>query len=198
MVLARERLVWRGREATAVSESPDSEEVHDFGGEGSCAFVTRSYGFRVRRIGPLLSTFPLPPGLSSFVFFGSVRAQFSHGMARFLSFSSYVLRKLESRRWPLAFCALCSAFTLGLPGGVGVSMDRGRGDRKLWLRCSSPFSLSEDDEFARPAFRLPPIIPSESLRYCELVLGRLMFMSSSEQDSHSTSRPSETMSGVGP
>jgi hypothetical protein len=37
-------------------------------------------------------------GESSFVLFGIVSAQFSHGIALFLSFSSYVLRKLKSRR----------------------------------------------------------------------------------------------------
>jgi hypothetical protein len=50
-----------------------------------------------------------------------VRAQLSQGMALFLSFSSYVLRKLESRRLRLANCALCSAATLGLSGGVSMA-----------------------------------------------------------------------------
>jgi hypothetical protein len=76
----------RGLEAIAVSESPESEEVHDLGGEGSSVgIVTRSKGFRVRRMGLLGSILPL---VSSFVFLGSVSAQFSQGMARFLSFSS--------------------------------------------------------------------------------------------------------------
>ena len=95
----------RGFEVTAVSESPESdesEEFVDFGGE-SCSdgmgIATRSKGLRVRRIGPLLSILPCDPcelAVSS-LFLGNVRAQFSHGIALFLSFSSYVLRKLESR-----------------------------------------------------------------------------------------------------
>ena len=103
-VIFWERL--RGFEATAVSESPESdesEEFVDFGGE-SCSVgigvATRSKGLRVRRIGPLLSILPYDPcefAVSSSLFLGNVRAQFSHGIALFLSFSSYVLRKLESR-----------------------------------------------------------------------------------------------------
>jgi len=72
----------------AVSES--EEDAEDLGGEGSSREVeadTLSYGFRVRRIGALLSIFPFA-GDSSFVFLGSVSAQFSHGIALFLSFSS--------------------------------------------------------------------------------------------------------------
>jgi hypothetical protein len=69
---------------TAVSES---EEAADLGGDGSSmGAITLSYGLRVRRIGPLQSI--RLDGPSSFVFFGKVRAQFSHGIARFLSFSS--------------------------------------------------------------------------------------------------------------
>jgi hypothetical protein len=84
-----------GLEEMACSESPDSEEFEDLGGDASEGMATRSYGLRVRRIGPLLSILPLDPvlpfvfdGEPSFVFFGSVRAQFSQGMALFLSFSS--------------------------------------------------------------------------------------------------------------
>ena len=86
----------------AVSESEGLDELEaDFGGDGSSSGSmvreTRSYGLRVRRMGPLLSIlFVENP---SFVFFGRVRAQFSHGIALFLSFSSYVFRKLESRLW---------------------------------------------------------------------------------------------------
>ena len=94
-VMFGERL--RGFEATAVSESPESdesEELVDFGGENSSVFMgiaTRSKGFRVRRIGPPLSILLFDPCellISSSLFLGSVRAQFSHGIALFLSFSS--------------------------------------------------------------------------------------------------------------
>ena len=84
-----------GFEDTAFSESPDSEEFEDLGGEASAGMATRSYGLRVRRTGPLVSSLPLSPvfplvfeGGPSFVFFGRVRAQFSQGMALFLSLSS--------------------------------------------------------------------------------------------------------------
>jgi hypothetical protein len=102
------------------SDSSESEGV-DFGEMSSILFKIRSYAVLVRSIGPPLSNFPLFVGLpdppcdvSSLVFLGSVRAQFSHGIARFLSFSSYVLRKLESRRWRLPFRTIGSAANLGL------------------------------------------------------------------------------------
>jgi hypothetical protein len=94
-VVARIKGCERDLEVIAVSES--EEEAEDLGGDNSSiATETRSYGFRVRRIGPLLSILPFDCA-SSLVFLGSVRAQFSHGIALFLSFSSYVFRKLESR-----------------------------------------------------------------------------------------------------
>ena len=106
---------------TAVSESPESE-VSDFGGDGSSGGDTiRSYGFRVRRTGLFVfSGLPCTPGVvgSSFVFLGSVKAQFSHGIARFLSFSSYVFRKLESRLWSLIASLCCVVMVCGLAGGV--------------------------------------------------------------------------------
>jgi hypothetical protein len=76
-------------EELAVSES--EEDAEDLRGDGSSREAeadTRSYGLFVRRIiGALLSIFPFAAE-SSFVFLGSVRAQFSHGIALFLSFSS--------------------------------------------------------------------------------------------------------------
>lgn len=89
-----------------IAFSESEELAEDFGGEGCSETEMRSYAFLVRRIGPLFSkrlrTEP------SFVFLGRVRAQFSHGIARFLSFSSYVLRKLES-----LLCRPCKLPTLG-------------------------------------------------------------------------------------
>jgi hypothetical protein len=102
------------------SDSSESDGV-DFGDISSKQFEIRSYAFRVRRIGPPLSNFPLAVGLpdvplvfSSIVFLGSVRAQFSHGIALFLSFSSYVFRKLESRRWRLPSRTIGRELSLGL------------------------------------------------------------------------------------
>jgi hypothetical protein len=130
-----------GLVAMASPESSDSEELEeseDLGGDSSSVGIwraTRSYGLRVRRIGPLLSIWPLAacPFISSpsFVFFGRVRAQFSHGIALSLSFSSYVFRKLESLLRLFAFCTLCNADTLGLPGGVLIVFEAC--DLILWL-----------------------------------------------------------------
>jgi hypothetical protein len=64
LTLARFSERRRGFEVTPISESPDSdefEELADFGGESSSVgsgIATRSYGLRVRRIGPLLSILP--------------------------------------------------------------------------------------------------------------------------------------------
>jgi hypothetical protein len=73
----------------AFSESEEvleSFEEADLGGDGfSTTIDILLNGLLVRRIGPLLS---ILPGDASFVFFGSVRAQLSHGIALFLSFSS--------------------------------------------------------------------------------------------------------------
>lgn len=72
----------------AFSES-EAEEQSDLGGDSwSCSIGIDilSYGFLVRRIGPLFSTVVGDP--PSFVFLGRVSAQFSHGDALFLSFSS--------------------------------------------------------------------------------------------------------------
>lgn len=86
------------------SESSESDGV-DLAEASSAIVEMRSYALRVRSTGLPLSPFPLfiglpgaPSGICSFTFLGNVRAQFSHGMALFLSFSSYVFRKLESRR----------------------------------------------------------------------------------------------------
>ena len=106
---------------TAFSESEELEDS-DLGGEGcSRGFKIRSYGNLVRNGGTLVSA--LLVGESSLVFFGMVSAQFSQGIALFLSFSSYVLRKLESRRWLFAICPVCNAITLGLSGGVSMAGD---------------------------------------------------------------------------
>lgn len=67
----------------------ESDEDADLGGDGSIrgsvALDTLSNGLRVRNIGPFVSNLLC---MLSFVFFGSVSAQFSHGIALFLSFSS--------------------------------------------------------------------------------------------------------------
>ena len=85
----------RGLPLGSWSESPASEES-DFGGDSDVGTATRSYGFRVRRIGPVLSRRPLLIawgfGLVSCIFFGRVRAQLSHT----LSLLSYVFKKFES------------------------------------------------------------------------------------------------------
>jgi hypothetical protein len=78
----------------SLSDSSDSNE-EDFGDVLPGATETLSYGLRVLNIGLPLS--PLLPfsvfagtasGICSFTFFGKVKAQFSHGIALFLSFSS--------------------------------------------------------------------------------------------------------------
>lgn len=91
------RIKGRERDLEVIAPSESEEEAEDLGGDSSSiGTVTRSYGFRVRRIGPLLSILLLDCA-SSLVFLGSVSAQFSQAIALFLSFSSYVFRKLESR-----------------------------------------------------------------------------------------------------
>ena len=75
-----------GLDVIGFSESEEFEEV-DLGGDGcSAGTEIRSYTFLVLRIGPLLSILLVAD--PSFVFLGKVRAQFSQGMALFLSFSS--------------------------------------------------------------------------------------------------------------
>ena len=83
----RERLRrWVDLAVTAFSESEELEES-DLGGEGcSAGTEIRSKTFRVRRIGPLLSILLVAD--PSLVFLGRVSAQFSQGIALFLSFSS--------------------------------------------------------------------------------------------------------------
>lgn len=108
-----------------------------------------------------------------FVFRGKVNAQFSHAIARFLSFSSYVLRKLLSRR-------PCSAATRGLSGGVS------RAGADALPGCPD----SEDVEFCRPALRMPS-------NEREDVLG-LRESWPSKQDEQPTGRASVTIKGVGP
>jgi hypothetical protein len=67
----------------------ESDELVDFGGDSSSRGAdTRSYGLRVRRIGPPFAFGPREVAVFSTLFFGNVSAQFSHGMALFLSFSS--------------------------------------------------------------------------------------------------------------
>lgn len=89
LIKVRERVrLWAGSLETALSDS-EEEEHSDFGGEGCSEMTdTRSYILRVRRIGPLMSL--CAAAESSFVEFlgGRVRAQFSQGIALFLSFSS--------------------------------------------------------------------------------------------------------------
>lgn len=75
-----------GLDTMAFSESEELQES-DLGGEGcSAGTEIRSQTFLVRRIGPLLSILLVDD--PSFVFLGRVSAQFSQGMALFLSFSS--------------------------------------------------------------------------------------------------------------
>lgn len=82
-----------------------------------------AHGWRVRKTG-LPSSNVLGDDAAEFgleVCFGSVRAQFSHGMARFLSDSSYVLLNPESLSRALrGICPLfgASAAILGEAGGV--------------------------------------------------------------------------------
>ena len=84
----------RGSAVTAVSVSGSSDsEKSDFGGDGPAIgtgadTATLSKALRVRRIGPLLCNDPPSAWASSLVLLGSVSAQFSQGMALFLSFSS--------------------------------------------------------------------------------------------------------------
>ena len=177
------------------------------GGEGCSAgtdFATISKGLRVRRIGRLLSILPLSCEFeaSSSLFFGSVRAQFSHGIALFLSFSSYVFRKLESRRWMfglLKVCPACNVAARGLSGGV--SMIAVESCDLAWTsgHCD-PFFLSECEGVGLEV--LPtPIKPKPCCRFldCELVLGRLECSASFLRHGvQSTGRPSVTINGVGP
>lgn len=86
---------------TIPSTSPSvSLDVCEFGGEACPPDPnTRAAGTRVRRI----------PGLLLADFRGMVMAQFSHGPCFLVTVSSYVRRKLESRRGCAGPC--------GLPGG---------------------------------------------------------------------------------
>lgn len=189
-----------GRDVMAFSESEEWEDS-DLGGEGCSAETDiRSYTFLVRRIGPLLSILlGIDP---SFVCLGRVSAQFSQGMALFLSFSSYVFRKLESRRQLFVPCAICKATTRGLSGGVSIAeLDVGDLDAWLGKAACAPFSPSEDDELVLPALRAIPTNPSAGLtdRQLALVLGLLVpKLSSSKHDVQLTGNPSVTISGVGP
>lgn len=84
--MVRERLrVWEGLLVIALSDSELEES--NFGGE----FEIRSYTFRDRRIGPLAPLCGEGEFGSVLVLGGKVRAQFSQGIALFLSFSSHVL-----------------------------------------------------------------------------------------------------------
>jgi hypothetical protein len=140
----------------------DAFEEADFGGEGfSERMDILLNGLRVRRTGPLLSTLL---GGTSLVFFGSVKAQFSHGIALFLSFSSYVLLKLESRLW--LFDVPCNAATLGLSGGVSI----------VGIGTLSGSALSDDVELV---LLTPLRIASPAFSERELVLWRLVAGSSS-------------------
>lgn len=137
---------------------------------------------------------------SSLVFLGSVSAQFSHGIALFLSFSSYVFRKLESRLW-FERCPPCNTATLGLSGGVSIA-DCVVWDLEAWLcsaaRCA-PFDRSEELELVLLPLLTMPASPSEGFRDRELVLGRrVLRVSSSKHDVHPTGNPSVTINGVGP
>lgn len=207
-VSAREMLVSRrGWEATAVSASKSSDsEKSDLGGEGPAigtgtGTFTLSKALRVRRIGPLLWNAAAVASESSLVLLGSVSAQFSHGMALFLSFSSYVLPKLDSRRL-LRFNPLWRAATLGLVGGVStVEGDKGdTGDLipAVWSARPAPFSWSEDAEVVLLPRRAIPARPFEGLRDREPVLGRRVLTSSSRHDVQPTVSPSVTINGVGP
>lgn len=96
------------REAVASVSPSVSLDVCEFGGEACPPDPnTRAAGTRVRRIsGPLLADCR-----------GTVMAQFSHGPCFLVTVSSYVRRKLESRRG-------CGG-PWGLPGGVS-RMEDGR------------------------------------------------------------------------
>lgn len=189
----------RGCEVTADSLSGSSDsEKSDFGGEGPAIGTgteTLSKALRVRRIGPLFRNAPPLVSESSLVLFGSVSAQFSQGMALFLSFSSYVLPKLESRRLAIP---PPRAVTLGLPGGVSTTGDTGDLIPAAWIPTLAPFSWSEDVEVVL----LPRLVmlsrPSEGLRDREPELGRRVLTPSSKHDVQPAGRPSVTINGVGP
>ena len=184
-----------------ISGSSDSEKS-DLGGDGPATSAgmdtaTLSNALRVRRIGPLLCNAPPSPSDSSLVLLGSVSAQFSQGMALFLSFSSYVLPKLDSRRLPLSL--VWRAATRGLVGGVSVEGDVGV--LMMPVVCvpsAAPFSWSEDAEVVLLLRRAMPARPSEGLREREPVLGRRVLKPSSKHDVQPTGRPSVTINGVGP
>jgi hypothetical protein len=79
---------------SSFSSDSDADDV-DCGGERCCIVRTLATALRVRRIGLSLSSLFFVS--CSWFSGGSVRAQFSHGLARALSASVYVFRKEESR-----------------------------------------------------------------------------------------------------
>lgn len=92
-VVAVRRWTGRGRPGPDSSSEVREDEAWEDGGEMvSMPGKTRAQGARVRRVGPRSGlelgpdSFPLSWRL------GSVRAQFSHGPARRVTYSSYVLR----------------------------------------------------------------------------------------------------------
>lgn len=125
--------------------------------------MTRSYGLRVRRMGVSTRSVTGP----SLVAFGRVSLQLSQGADLFLSFSSYVLPKLELRR---LLPGPCNAATRGLSGGVSVDGD----GMEFGGDASTPLCLSTEMEL----FRLALVIaasPSAGFKDREL-LGRRELM----------------------
>lgn len=174
----------------AISESEEVEELEEsvLGGEGA---LIRSYGLRVRRIGPLLSIL-FVAGLS-FVCFGRVSAQFSHGIALFLSFSSYVLRKLESRL-ELPPCAPCNATTLGDSGGVSIA------EEGFWRTVKSPLTRGTSEEFELVLIegRVIDARLSAGFRDLELLGRRVLILPSSKHNEHPTGIGSQQSNEMGP
>jgi hypothetical protein len=185
--------------STSLSGSSDSEKS-DLGGDGPAigavpATFTLSNALRVRRMGPLLCNGPPLASGSSLVLRGSVSAQFSQGMALFLSFSSYVLPKLESR----LLSPFWSAATLGLVGGVSTAEgDVGDLIPAVWRPSLAPFSWSDEPDVVLLLRRAMPARPSEGLSEREPVLRRRALKPSSKQEVQPTGRPSVTINGVGP
>lgn len=172
---------------------------------------TLAQGIRERNVGPrsdLGSFSSLRPCLC-----GSVMAQFSHGPARFVTLSSYVLRKLlDSRRG-----AGCSDTLRGLSGGVSMADAEGReevlaaGDealrssaaRDIWASCSD----MEREEFRWPCMFILRIASAMAAVACPtelgtevgaLVGGRSWSSASSKHVEQGAGRPSVTINGVGP
>lgn len=169
----------------------ESEEF-DVGGEGA---LTRSYGLRVRNIGALVSiALVCAPCM---VALGRVSLQLSQGADFFLSFSSYVLLKLELR------LLMPKSANLGLSGGVSAAeAAREATDATDAMDVSTAVTSLALLSAAIAVFRFAPRVtaasPSAGFSDLELLGRRAPTPWLSKHDVQPTGKPSVTISGVGP